>query len=177
MGMQDIAAALRRVEAVLQRRPAAGLSDDAPATARWSGNTRVITSNADGSQVATDMPAELGGSGEHVSPGWLLRAGLASCAATRIAMAAALEGIELSTLEVQARSRSDARGLLGLADGDGRAVPAGPLDVELRVRIAGRGASAERLRALVEHSHTCSPVSDALARGVSVALQIDVEGP
>jgi uncharacterized OsmC-like protein len=177
MSMQDVAAAVRRAEAVLQRRPAAGLGNDVPATACWSGNTRVITSDGNGTEVATDMPGELGGSGGHASPGWLLRAGLASCAATRIAMAAALEGIELTTLEVLASSRSDARGLLGLADGDGQPVPPGPLDVQLRVRIAGRGASSERLQALVKQSHACSPVSDALIRGVPVALQIDVEGP
>jgi uncharacterized OsmC-like protein len=60
------------------------------------------------------MPSEVGGSGDQVTPGWLFRAGLASCAATRIAMAAAAEGIELATLEVRASSRSDTRGLLGM---------------------------------------------------------------
>jgi hypothetical protein len=33
MSMQDIAAALQRVEAALERRPDMGLHDDAPATA------------------------------------------------------------------------------------------------------------------------------------------------
>ncbi len=41
MSMQDIAAALQRVEAALERRPVMGLHDEAPATARWQGGTRV----------------------------------------------------------------------------------------------------------------------------------------
>ena len=73
-----------------------GMHDDAPATARWRGGTRVVTSHANGIEIPTDMPGELGGSGDRVTPGWLFRAGLASCAATRIAMGAAAEGIELT---------------------------------------------------------------------------------
>ena len=92
MASQDIAAAMQRVESVLRRRPEVGLHDDAPATARWQSGTRVVSSHANGTQIVTDMPTELGGSGDQVTPGWLLRAGLASCLATRIAMAAAAAG-------------------------------------------------------------------------------------
>jgi uncharacterized OsmC-like protein len=166
---------MRRVEAALRRRPEIGLHDDAPASARWDGGTRVVASHANGTQVLTDMPGELGGSGDQVTPGWLLRAGLASCAATRIAMAAATEGIELRTLEVLARSRSDTRGLLGMADAEGAPVHAGPRDVQLLVRISAPGVSPERLRALVEDSQRCSPVPCALEEAVPVALRVEVE--
>src|SRR6187401_1206577 len=94
MPMQDVAAAMERVKTVLERRPEMGLHDDAPATARWEGGTRIVASHSNGKQMATDMPAELGGSGDQVTPGWLFRAGLASCAATTIAMAAARHGID-----------------------------------------------------------------------------------
>ena len=102
MATQDIAAALQRVESVLRRRPDVGLHDDAPATARWERGTRVVASHANGTQVATDMPTELGGTGDQVTPGLAVPRGLASCAATRIALAAAAEGIELTALEVRA---------------------------------------------------------------------------
>ncbi len=82
MATEDIAAALARVQTVLQRRPQTGVHDDAPATARWMGGLRVIFSHANGMQVASDMPAELSGTGDQVSPGWLFRAGLAACLAT-----------------------------------------------------------------------------------------------
>ena len=131
MTTQDIAAAVHRAEAVLRRRPETGLHDDTSATATWQGGTRMIASHDNGTQVATDMPSEIGGSGDRITPGWLFRAGLASCSATSIVLAAAAAGVELTALEVKARSRSDMRGLLGVADVDGGAVPAGPRDVQL----------------------------------------------
>ncbi len=176
MSMQDIAAALQRAEAVLQRRPEAGLHDDAPAAARWQHGTRIVTRHANGAQMATDMPGELGGSGDQVTPGWLFRAGLASCAATSIALRAAAEGIELTALEVHAGSRSDTRGLLGMADASGAPVHAGPRDVQLRVRISAEGIAPELLRALVEKGVGCSPVPDGVARATPFDLQIELDG-
>ncbi|MBK6386188.1 MAG: OsmC family protein [Rhodoferax sp.] len=173
MGAQDIAAALQRVEAVFMRRPEAGLHDDAPVTARWNGGTRVVASHTNGTQVATDMPVEIGGTGDKVTPGWLFRAGLASCAATSIALLAAAEGIELATLEVRATSRSDARGLLGMVDDGGEMVFAGPRDMQLHVRVAAQGVSAERLRTLVETGLQRSPIPNAVSRVTPLSLQID----
>ena len=175
MTIKDIAAAVQRVESVLKRRPAAGIHDDTPAMARWQTGLRVVACHANGTQMFTDMPAELGGSGDQVTPGWLLRAGLASCFATRIAMQAAVAGIELSLLEVLASSRSDTRGVFGLADVSGAPVGAGPRDVQLLVKIAAPGASAEDLQNLVEDSNRVSPVSAALRDAVSVALRIEVQ--
>jgi len=175
MTIEDIAAAVHRVESVLERRPATGIHDDAPATAQWQTGLRVVTRHANGTQMVTDMPAELGGTGDRVTPGWLFRAGLASCLATRIAMGAASVGIELTLLEVLASSRSDARGLLGMADVSGEPVGAGPRDVQLLVRIAAPGVSAETLQDLVEDSSRCSPISAAARDAVPVALRIEVE--
>jgi len=175
MTTQEIAAALRRVTSVLHRRPEAGIHVDAPASARWAGGLKVVASDANGYTLGTDMPAELGGGGREVTPGWLLRAALASCATTRIAMAAAAEGIELSRLELTASSRSDVRGLLGMKDNAGATIPAGPHEVHLRVRIGAPGIPAERLRLLVQSSHDTSPVSCAMQEPIAVALQIDVE--
>jgi uncharacterized OsmC-like protein len=174
MAAQDIAQSLQRIEAVLRRRPESGLHDDAPATARWDGGTRIVASHPGGKQVVTDMPGEMGGSGDQVTPGWLFRAGLASCTATCIAMAAAARGIELQTLELRASSRSDTRGMLGLPDADGREVSAAPQDVQLHVRIAARGVASERLHALVEDSYRCSPVPRAVKDAVPVAVRIEV---
>jgi uncharacterized OsmC-like protein len=174
MAIEDIAAAVQRVESVLKRRPATGIHDDAPATARWQTGLRVVASHANGTQLLTDMPAELGGSGDLVTPGWLFRAGLASCFATRIAMGAAALGIELTLLEVLASSRSDTRGVFGMADASGEPVGAGPRDVQLLVKIAAPGVSADRLQSLVEDSNQCSPVSAAVRDAVSVALRIEV---
>lgn len=174
MAKQDIAAALQRVEAVLIRRPGAGVHDDSPAAARWQGGTRVVASHANGTEVATDMPGEFGGTGDLITPGWLFRAGLASCTATSIAMAAAAQGIELSALEVRASSRTDSRGMLGMAGADGQPVCAAPLDLQLHVRIAARGVAPDRLRALAQEGCRRSPVPSAAQNALPLALHIDV---
>jgi uncharacterized OsmC-like protein len=176
MTTEEIAAAAMRVESVLRKRPEAGIHDDAPASARWDGGLKVVAAHANGFQIETDMPREMGGGGLDVTPGWLLRAGLASCTATRIAMAAAAEGIALSALELTASSRSDTRGIFGMTDADGAPVSAGPREVHLHVRICAPGVPSERLKHLVENSNRCSPVSCAIQETIPVALHIEVEG-
>jgi len=143
--------------------------------ARWQGGTRIVASHANGTQMQTDMPGELGGSGDQVTPGWLFRAGVASCATTAIALKAAAQGIELGALEVRVTSRSDTRGLLGMADERGQPVGAGPGDITMSLRIAAPGVAAERLRALVEDGCRCSPIPNAVERATQIALRIDVD--
>jgi uncharacterized OsmC-like protein len=170
---QHITEALQRVHAVLQRRPETGLHEDGPATVRWSGGVRMVASHANGAQVPTDMPSELGGTGDQVTPGWLFRAGLASCAATSIVMSAAAEGMELTSLEVKATSRSDTRGLLGMRDAEGRPVRPGPCEVRLAVRIGVPGVAPELVRMMVEAALSRSPIPDALRSATPMGLQID----
>ena len=174
MPMQDVAAAMERVKTVLERRPEMGLHDDAPATARWEGGTRIVASHSNGKQMATDMPAELGGSGDQVTPGWLFRAGLASCAATTIAMAAARHGIDLTTLEVKAGSRSDTRGVLRMEGTDGTLVDASPSDFRVFVRIAAHNVSPGQLRALVAEGMGCAPITNAVANANPIAVDVEI---
>jgi hypothetical protein len=89
-------------------------------------------------------------------------------------MGAARDGIELTKLELRATSRSDTRGLLGMAESDGSRIGAGPQDVQLHVTIAAHGVPAEKLRALVEESHRCSPVPCAIQEETPVGLHIEV---
>ena len=173
MTTRDIAASLHRTQTVLQRHPEMGLHDDAPATALWQGGTRIATRHGNGTEVSSDMPTELGGSGDRITPGWLFRAGLASCAATTIALAAIDRGIALTHLEVLARSRSDTRGLLGMADANGVRIAATPQDVQLLVRIAAPGVSSQQLRELVEEGCCRSPVPSAVQGALALAVQVE----
>ncbi|MFN8062226.1 MAG: OsmC family protein [Vicinamibacterales bacterium] len=145
-----------------------------PATTRWESGLRFVTTHPKGSTITTDMPVQLGGGGREPSPGWFFRAGLASCAATTIAMEAAAQGIELTTLEVAAHSRSDSRGFLGVPDELGSPVFAGPHEVSLHVRIAAAGASPDTLRQMVERSQERSPIPSAVRSAVPVVLKVDV---
>jgi uncharacterized OsmC-like protein len=170
----DLGATLARAVTALERRPDHGLHDDAPATARWDGEVRVATSHANGTTIHSDMPRELGGAGERITPGWLFRAGLAACATTSIAMTAAARGIALSLLEVRVQSRSDTRGLLGMRDDAGNPVYAGPQDLALDVRIAAAGVDAGRLRRLVDDGCRCSPVPNAVQHAMPMPIRVDV---
>lgn len=174
MDLEQIAQSMERVASVMRRKPNAGVMEDSAATARWDGGLYGSVRSDTGFSVPTDMPVEIGGEARAVTPGWLLRAGLASCAMTRIAMAAAAEGIALGTLEVRATSRSDVRGMLAVPEPDGRPVPPGPLGMELHVTISAVGVDAERLRALVQSTATCSPVTGAVERAVPVAMHVEV---
>ena len=176
MARQDIAAALKRVASIFSRRPEAAFQGDAPAIVQWQGGLRFKATHQNGTSVLTDMPTELGGTGDQVSPGWLVRAGLAACTASCIALAAATKGIELDTLEVKATSQSDARGMLGIATADGETVYPGPHDVQLHVRISARGVAPQRLRTLVEESNRRAPITAAFKTALEVSLHIEIEG-
>jgi uncharacterized OsmC-like protein len=176
MASNQIAQAFDRAERLLRRRPSAGLHDDTPAVARWIGGARVITTDALGHGLATDLPRELGGGEEGPPPGWLLRAGLAACLATCVAALAAREGVELTELEVVARSRSDARGLFKRLDERGAPVDPGPSDLELVVRVATAGVALEQLADLVDRANAMSPVSAALQLPRPLAVRVEAIG-
>jgi uncharacterized OsmC-like protein len=175
MTAETIAKAMQRVRAVLVRRPEAGIHADEPAIAHWDEGTRVVACHANGTRIATDMPTELGGAWSQVSPGWLLRAALASCLAMRIAMEAAAEGIVLTRLEVLARSASDARGLLDMPGNVGESITPAPCQVQLEVRVRAANVVRARLQSLVEKCYRCSPVSAAVETAVPIALHVDIE--
>ena len=175
MSLQHIAAALERAESVLRRRPDMAVHEDVPATARWQGGLGCVSHHPNGTTIATNVAREIGGSGENVSPGWLMRAGIASCAASSLVMRAAAAGIELTSLEVVVRSHSDTRGLLGMPGDDGAAIGAGPREIELVFRVAARDASKERLEALVAESQRCAPVPSAVLNGVPARVSVEIE--
>jgi len=86
-----------------------------------------------------------------------------------IAMRAAQVGIRLTDLEVVVDSESDDRGLLGIDD----SVPAGPLSMRTRIRIAAQGASEDSLREIIAWAEKHSPVADAIRRAVPVSTEVE----
>jgi len=168
----DIAQAMQRAVSVFTRRPDMGPHDDVSARARWHDGMRVVATHASGVQVESDMPAELGGTGDRPSPGWFFRAGIAACATTAIAMVAAEQGVALEALEVEIGSRSDTRGLLGMCDADGAPVSACPAFMQVDVALRAAGVDADRLHALVAEAMRRSPMQGALAGQPSIRLAI-----
>src|SRR3989442_6487980 len=120
--MPDVKSALEQPTAYLSKHPDEARYTDSAATATLEEGLRVRVEGPGGATVVTDMPGSVGGTDSAPSSGWLLRAALAACEATLIAMEAAREGIELNRLPVTVASESDDRGILWLD----QAVPAGP---------------------------------------------------
>lgn len=170
----EIAAKIARAREAFRRRPEAAMHEDAPAVARWAGGLQVVATHASGQEVRTDMPAELGGTGEYATGGWLLRSALAGCMTTTIVMAAAMRGIVLRSVEVRASSRSDARGLLGVPAPDGARVDPGPHDLQLEVHVAADGVPAAELRALVQEADALSAISAAVRNGRLAPVRVEI---
>lgn len=175
MDTTSITTTLRRAKDALRRRPSAGVHADSSAVSRWRGDYRVTTRHPGGAEVASDMPAALGGSDAAVTPGWYFRAGIAACATTSLVIAAALEEIALSALEVRVDSTSDTCGLFGIADEAGRPVAATPRDVTVRVRIAATNADDATLRAFVTRALERSPIPCAVQAALPIAIDVTVD--
>ncbi|PZQ53171.1 MAG: osmotically inducible protein OsmC, partial [Phenylobacterium zucineum] len=109
-----------------------------------------------------------------VSPGWLMRAGLAACTATSIVMTAARDGIELDVLDLRAGSLSDNRGVLAMCGEDGAPVDAAPLELWIDVRVGAAGVASARLRDVVERARRASPLLVLVERGAPLSLNVDV---
>lgn len=166
--MSAIRESILNVRSALASKSDAGPAPDRPATAVMEDGLRCRAEGGDGWAIVTDMPAAVGGGGSAPTPGWLIRAALASCAATTIAMRAAELEITLTRLEVTAESETDMRGLLGVGSG----VEPGPATARLRVELAAEGADEQRLHELVGWADNHSPVGDCVRRAVPVELDI-----
>lgn len=154
----------------LKQHPEEARYTDTAVIAIWERGLRFMAEGPGGAFVVSDMPKAVGGEGSAPSPGWLMRAALATCDATLIAMRAAQEGVELTTLKVTVDSESDDRGLLGLDD----KVHAGPLNMRTRIQIGGEGASEEKLREIVKWAEIHSPVADAICRAVPSKTEVEI---
>ena len=163
--MSEIRKALESAAEYVAEHPATDL--DTPATAILANGLSCRVEGPFGG-LNTDMATSLGGGGSDPSPGWLMRAALASCDATIVAMEAARSGIELTHLAVTVVSESDNRGVLGAGDG----VPPGPLSVRVRIELAASNAGEDELRELVHRAESRSAVADAISRAVPVTTEI-----
>jgi uncharacterized OsmC-like protein len=171
MNTEHIRQSIAGVAGHFETHPQDAQSTDSKAVATLEDGLRCRATGPNGAVMTSDMPAVLGGGGSAPTPGWLLRAALANCDATVIAMRAAQLGITLDHLEVTVDSHSDDRGLIGVAD-----VPAGPLALRVMVRITAPGSSPELLHELVRWAEAHSPVADALRRAVPVHTELVVDG-
>jgi uncharacterized OsmC-like protein len=169
MSTERIREAIERASAIFTERPEAARRQGLAVTARLTGGLKCEVRCPGDRVVHTDMSVPLGGEGTAPSPGTLLRASLASCTATVIAMRAARLGISLRTLEVTVESDSDLRGLLGTDD----SVSAGFSALRTRVRIGADGVSRDQVKTLIDWSDAHSPVCCTVRHPPVNAIEVD----
>ena len=167
--MAEVRDAIGNAVRYLTEHPDEARATDSFARATLGDALRVEVEGPNAERIVTDMPKSIGGRAEEPSPGWLFRAGIASCVASTIGMEAAREGVALRSLEVEVDSESDDRGILGMDE----TVPPGPLSTRVRIRATADGMEGGRLRALLESGAARCPVCDATKRAVEVSVEIE----
>lgn len=169
MDMVAISASIANTTRALTEHPEKARSKSAPLTARLVDGLRFEVTGGGGELVYTDMPAVMGGEGSAPNPGWLMRAALAACTATVIAMRASRRGIALTALEVVAESDTDQRRLLGIDDA-AVSMPA----LRVKARLGAEGASEKELRELAAWGDAHSPVACALRMPPAITTEVEI---
>jgi uncharacterized OsmC-like protein len=169
MSNVQIREAIEKVSQVLAEKPEKARVRNAPATASLVEDLKCQVKGPAGETFQTDMPAGVGGGATAPTPAWLLRAALASCNATCIAMRAAKRGVNLAKLEVTVSSESDNRGMLGLDEH----VSAGLQNLRVHVRISAPGTSPEELAELARWGCSHSPVGCTDTPSAQVEVQVE----
>lgn len=170
MSVEHIQNSVNDVIGYLKENPQDAISTSPPIVAVMEDGLRCRATGVEGQSIVTDMPKAVGGGGSAPSPGWLARAALATCDATRIALRAAELGLALDTLEVTTDSVDDDRGLFGID----KSVRAGSLSLRTRVKIGASGVNEDTLREIVTYAVTHSPVADGCRGETPSTVEVEI---
>ncbi|MDN7025518.1 OsmC family protein [Methanoculleus sp. FWC-SCC1] len=135
------------------------------ATTVWDGGAR-STSRVRNFTLEADESAALFGTDRVPSPVEQVLAALGACLTVGISYMAALEGIRIDAIEIETEGNLDVRGFFGL-----KGAPPGYQQVRVTVHLrcdAGRRG----MQALLDRVVATSPVTDIIARGVPVSVQL-----
>lgn len=171
MPQQAIREAIDNVAKAIAANPEKGLAKNSPAIASLTKDLTFSITGPKGEKAQTDMPGALGGGNGVPQPGWLMRASLAACTGTVIAMRAAQLGIALDKLDVTVESQGDNRGMLGLDD----TVSAALIGLCAVVHIRAAKATADELASLVRWGDAHSPVACTLRHALGADIKVVVE--
>ena len=132
--------------------------------ARWVGSDASEVTMADGG------PSVCIGGSDAPSAMRMLLMSMAACDVDLVASRAALIGVELDDLSVEARGHFNVARYLGLASTDGP----GYDRVSYTVRVQPKNATADQLAELRAACREASPVGDTLQRNVDVTFEFEV---
>ena len=153
---------LREFVASVERDPAVA-DRDPVVVARWAGGERAEVVFPSG-----EAPVFIGGDGEPSAMKMVL-ASLAACDVDLVANRAALLGVEIESLTVEATGHFNVRRYLGLDATAG----SGYDRIAYTVRLKTRGGTPDQLAELRRACERASPVGDTLQRNVALSLRFD----
>ena len=170
MPQPAIREAIDNVARAIAANPEKGLAKNSPAIASLTKDLTFSITGPKGEKAQTDMPGRWRRQWR-AEPGWLMRASLAACTGTVIAMRAAQLGIALDKLDVTVESQGDNRGMLGLDD----TVSAALIGLCAVVHIRAAKATADELASLVRWGDAHSPVACTLRHALGADIEVVVE--
>jgi uncharacterized OsmC-like protein len=173
------AAALRGTIDAVRNDPAVGQTRFGVST-QWLGGT-VSRTRVDGCDISgrrvdrkfeftTDEPHELCGTNTGPNPQEYLLGALNACMTVGYVAAAALHGVELESLRIEAEGDIDLRGFLGVS----RTVPAGYDEIRYTVHVKGNG-TPDQMRKIHETVMATSPNRFNLANPIGLRAELVVE--
>jgi uncharacterized OsmC-like protein len=122
--------------------------------------------------VRSGLHPAAGGTGEVPCSGDILAAALVICEESTIRSVAANMGVELESVQVEARIHWDFRGTMGVD----RAVPVGAARIELRSQVKVKeGVDEERARRLLQSAERYCATLQTLRSGVDVETEFHHE--
>ena len=131
--------------------------------ARWVGGGRAeVTSSLGG------PPVYMGGPDDPSALGMLLRS-LAACDVEVVATRAALLGVQITDLSIEARGHANVSRYLGLDTDSGP----GYQRISYTIRLKTNGATPAQLEAIRQACLEGSPVADTLERAIPLELEFD----
>lgn len=136
------------------------------ARTQWTGGFKTATYARHHAPIHTDEPQLLAGTDTAPNPVELVLAALGSCLTVGYAAAAAGQGIELRSLEIEVKGNVDLRVFLGVAEGH-----AGYGDIEVTTYIDS-DADEQTLRALHDAVVKTSPVGNTVEHPVEVEARL-----
>jgi uncharacterized OsmC-like protein len=129
--------------------------------AKWEGSGSLTTIKLD------EKTAKIGGA-DNLNAMQTLLASLAACDIDLIATHAALEGIKIDELSIEATGHFNSRAYYGVEDAPGP----GYDDIEYKVHIKAPGISSNQIKYLEKVCGRSSPVGDSLAKAIPLKLSI-----
>jgi uncharacterized OsmC-like protein len=136
-----------------------GFSTEASVKDFKAGGVRNETSRPTPFAIPQDHPPELGGTNKGATAGELLLASLGHCVSGGFAASAAVTGVPMDSLTVEAEGDVDLQGMLGLPEPG--AVRPGFKEFRIRYYVKSRAPRAE-LEKVAKMAEDLSPVKDSL---------------